>query len=355
MKKTAFLVMLICAASVLYAQTRDDILIHIPMPTGGTTAEQQFFQEQFVIETTGAGYTVTDTQRRSDYLLRLEIKANMVTYDDGSEGPAPPEEPQKLLEVRLVRTHDNTEIVKFSFPFDEKEEMYDFNLYLLYQAMANVPMTKLTAQISTDHWRNKWLYVKASYNFTLVGYTANEDRDNREWGPVMNGGTVDYTWIELRDVNKQIAVTSPYGITLGAELQFLNWMSAEAYFKLLTNEIGGSSVVPVFGLGLKFPLKPAKHYMLEPYAIVEFAENTSEYFQNAVPLALGGGAQLGVKGGEMGAFFVDASYTINLGDLHYKRDQNKDVYYSRWTLAICLGYKVGFFNRHPDPAVENKD
>jgi len=64
----------------------------------------------------------------------------------------------------------------------------------------------------------------------------------------------------------------------------------------------------------------------------------------------GGGFQLGVKGGNMGAFFLDINFIYFIGDVvmkstSYPTDSPEDVYYRRFTLGLGIGYKIGFFDR----------
>jgi hypothetical protein len=344
MKKLC-IVLLLVPASVLFAQTRDDIHIHVPMPIGGTSEEQVFFQENFVTETIGAGYAVTDNQRESDYIIKLEIKPNMVMYEDGTEEQAPPGEPQKLLQLYLIRSEDNGEVVTFNFPYTEKEEMYDFNLYLLYQAMANVPLTKLTAVLETDHWRNKWLYVKGSFDFTISAYLIDEKKANYEWDPNANPAQM----VPLKDPSHGREVPVSPGGTIGLEFQFLNWMSAEGDMKFIFGTPDEPALVPTIGLALKFPLKPSKHFMLEPYLGADFPLATSPYIRKFSLVSVGGGFQFGVRGGSMGAFFVDVNYMHSIGEIHTVRPNSRDAYWNRWVLGFGIGYKIGFFNRLKDP------
>jgi hypothetical protein len=342
MKKAAIITLLLFVAGFTYAQTRDDIMIYIPMPTGGTATEQSYFKENFEMETIAAGYATTENSRDADYTLRLEVKPNMVVYDDGTEELAPPEEKQSLLDLRLVRNEDGVEIVSFSFPFTAVEEMYDFNLYLLYQAMANVPLTKLTAILDTDHWRNKWLYIRASFDYPITFYALlSPDHVSTSSGAM----TADVP------LNHEIR---PYpGATLGLEFQFLNWMSVEGDFQVTFGDPFTSSLVPVIGFEVKFPLKPSKHFMLEPYVAAMFPATTISEVLQFPRVGIGGGAQLGVKGGSMGAFFVDLNYIHYLGDVVVKSPYTNytpdRITYSRFVIGLGLGYKIGFFNRNKDP------
>jgi hypothetical protein len=110
--------------------------------------------------------------------------------------------------------------------------------------------------------------------------------------------------------------------------------------------------VPTIGIQIKFPLKPSKHFMLEPYAAIDFPQNTGGGIKEFALLGIGGGFQFGVKGGEMGAFFVDANFMYNIGNIHIIETDRvgRNAFWNRWVLGFSLGYKIGFFNRNKEGA-----
>ena len=295
------------------------------------------------MEALAAGYTLANSDNDADYTLRLAVTNNMVVYDDGFEEQAPPDEPQFILSLTLFRNEDNYEMVSFSFPFSELEEMYDHNLALLYQAMANVPLTKLGDVVEeTDRWRNKWLYLRGSLDFPITVHAlSGVDTVYR-----VTGSETDFS--SYQKLHHQVAYNA--GLTLGLELQFLNWMSAELDFIARFGDPLGNAFVPGLGLQIKFPIKPSRHYMLEPYVMAEAQMNTSSSY--IPPLSVGGGMQLGVKGGETGAFFVDANFLYTLGKIITEspyadtdfRDPN-EIPWQRWIISIGIGYKIGFIDR----------
>jgi hypothetical protein len=342
--KKLLVIALFGAAVFSYAQTRDDVAIYIPMPVGGTSDQQVFFQDNFIMETTAAGYSIAQSEREGDYTLKLEIKRNMILYDDGTEEEAGPDEKQYLLELRLVRIDDGTEIVMFNFPFTELEEMYEYNLYLLYQAMANVPLTKLTAVPDTDHWRNKWLYIRGSADFNIVAYAMDGSKTNE-----VSDGAGNWTNVFEAGTGRETPVGP--GATLGLELQFLNWMSVEGDIKIIVGTPDDLSFVPTAGVALKFPIKPntlrSKHFMLEPYVGVDFPWPAGGYIKQFSLLSVGGGFQFAVRGGDMGAFFIDLNGQYSLGDIHTV-SPNRRFWWTRWVLGVGIGYKIGFVNRLKD-------
>jgi hypothetical protein len=335
MKKYILFSLIMLKAVTAFAQTRSDIQVYIS-PVKGTPEQAAFFMDNFTMETQGAGYTVTNNISHADYILNLEVQPNVILYDDGTTEPAPPGEPQYNLIIKLEREEDDVEVLAFSFQFTELDEMYDYNLYLLYNAMANVPFTKLG---DIEYWwRNKWVYFRASFDYPVTFYQLKSQ--NRKWNP--------------SDEREQIPIDNkiiPFpAVTFGVEFQYLNWMSTEMNFNLSFNDPMSNSFIPSIQIEQKFPIKPSKHFMLEPYAAVSFPMDTSSNVVNFPKFGVGGGFQFGVKGGNMGAFFVDVNYIYYLGnvtmrnsDSHYSQPTNID--YTRFVLGLGIGYKFGLFNR----------
>jgi hypothetical protein len=90
--------------------------------------------------------------------------------------------------------------------------------------------------------------------------------------------------------------------------------------------------------------------MIEPYAVVSFPMNTSTKCIKFPQVGLGGGCQFGVRGGNMGAFFVDINYIYFLGDVVMRNEDPvfknpSSITYKRFTVGLGIGYKVGFFDR----------
>ncbi|MDR0443147.1 MAG: hypothetical protein LBH44_07065 [Treponema sp.] len=347
MKRTCVLFIFIFLTVFVFAQSRDDTRVFIPPIVGyGPDAGSQaaFFKENFEMETTAAGYSITDSAGNADYLLRLGVRPNLVLYDDGTEEQAPPEEKQFILQINLIRTEDDFEIISFAFPFTELDEMYEYNLYLLYEAMANVPLTKLagTAPVD-DRWRNKWLYLRASIDYPITFYALT--MGDKPYLYKDAEGTHDP---ELYHLDNRI---SPWlAATLGFELQYLNWMSTELNFNLSFSDPMSDALLVSMQIEQKFPIKPSTHFMIEPYAALSFTTNTSTDVIEFPQFGIGGGVQFGVKGGSMGAFFVDVNYIHFLSDVKMKNtnehyDKPKEITYTRFVLGLGIGYKIGFFDR----------
>jgi hypothetical protein len=230
--------------------------------------------------------------------------------------------------------------------------MYEWNLHLIYQAMANVPLTKVTGEVNDDRWRNKWLYVRASFDYPITFY-ASPNPASIYKDPVPNAGTPDYSKLDHKVL--------PFpGLTAGLEFQFLNWMSVEADFQINFGDPFSNTFIPAIAVELKFPLKPAKHFMIEPYGIATFPTSTTTDTLEFPRLGVGGGVQFGVRGGSMGAFFVDVNYVHYLGNV-VTRNTDRDkpnpasISWTRFSVGLGIGYKIGFFDRKNKNAPDNID
>jgi hypothetical protein len=90
--------------------------------------------------------------------------------------------------------------------------------------------------------------------------------------------------------------------------------------------------------------------MIEPYIAVSLPVDTSVNSVKFPKVGLGGGVQLGVKGGSMGAVFVDVNYIYYMGDVIIKNESSyypypAEIKYNRFVVGIGIGYKAGFYDR----------
>ena len=349
-KICSFLIIILVTGSV-FAQTREDTSIYI-QPVMGSPEQAAFFQENFAMETAAAGYAIADTKREADYSIQLSVKPNMVLYDDGTEEQAPEDEPQFILNLVLIRNEDDIEMVAFSYPFTDVTDMYEFNLYLLYEAMANVPLTKLgDIPIPEDNnwWRNKWLYVRMTLDYPVVN--THQLLSDGLWG---GAAIYDDTIVPVRYAPLDHKVRVVPGVTIGVELQFLNWMSGEFDFLLRFGDPMSYTFIPELALSLRFPIKPkTKHFMIEPYIQGALSMNTADHYSSFPSFAAGGGVQFGVKGGDMGAVFAYGSFLYSIGQVITNNTdatlpKPSQIHWNRYVVSIGVGYKIGFFNRPED-------
>jgi hypothetical protein len=345
MKRYIVVLVFLLPAFVLCAQSRDDVKVFVTPVTGGVPEQQMFFAENFRMELIGANYSVVDSQAASDYTMGLGITQEVEDSYEDESGAAVAGQIVNVLTVSLLDSKDGREILRFSWAFETLEEMYEWNLHLIYQAMANVPLTKLTGVPDTNHWRNKWIYVRASFDYPITFY-ANKVPNGAIYKMNQTTGVVEYDRLEHK--------VFPFpGATLGAEFQFLNFMSVEGDFQINFGDPLSTQLIPSINIELKFPLKPSRHFMIEPYGAVTFPATTATETIQFPKLGFGGGIQFGVKGGSRGAFFVDVNYIHYLGDVvTLNTDTDKPnpprLTWNRFSVGLGIGYKIGFLNRNKD-------
>ena len=352
-----FLALLIALAASAFAQSRSDVTIFLPLIVAEDPAQAEFFRKNFTMEITSAGYTVAESIQEADYSLRITVRRNMIVYDDGTSEPAPDDEHEFLLQLNLMRNSDTEQIVSLSFGFDELEEMYNHNLSLIYQVMANVPLggsdSKTLVRFMVgkgeepdDWWRNKWLYLRLSADYPIHYYQIKPDDSLYRGNFLFKGedGEPDFGYSTIAD--QTVAIP---GATVGLEVQFLQWMSFELDFAVRLGDTAGFGFMPAIGAQVKFPFKPAAYFMLEPYAAVVTTNNEDHSF-SFTRYAIGGGIQLGVKAGNAGVLFFDVNYMHPLGEaITRNADENftqpELLHWNRYAVGLSLGYKIGFLNR----------
>ena len=348
MRKILFLLVLGVLAASVFAQNRKDIILYIPNPDARID-QSVFFKEKFEREVVVAGYTLTRNVNEADFLIRLSVKPNMILYDDGILEPAPPDEEQFKLWFYLIRMEDNKEILSFSFAFSEPEEMNDYYLVLINEAMANVPQKIEVVEVvevppvviekpiekpvvvvieeieepviveRDDWWRNKMLYIRLS----------------AEWAPSI------FHSVEERKSNKWYIPSA----VLGLEFQFLNWMSVEALGKMNFQEINSDDLDAAAAFAIKFPIKPGIYSMIEPYLEGDYLILKDNDIEVAYKFQIGGGFQVGIKSGSSSVLFFDTNIFYNVGDIQANAKDSDDKFWRKYLISIGVGLKFGFVNR----------
>jgi hypothetical protein len=342
------------SAAMLFSQSRDDVRVYVSPVTGGLPEQQEFFAENFRMELTGANYAVVENQGDSDYTMNLSITQDVEESYEDEDGNMTAERVVNVLSVSLLSTEDGREIIQLSWGFETLEEMYDWNLLLIYQVMANVPLTKIieaealpdTTRVDTppaepDHWRDKWLYLRASFDYPITFYAINPETSKIYTGAAQPSNQAPV----------QHKVRPFPGATVGLEFQFLSWASIEGGLQINFGDPIADGIVPILSAALKIPLKPSQHFMIEPYGIVAFPLVTVDHIYEFPKMGAGGGIQFGVKGGKNGAFFAEANYIYYLGDVIAANAEDSTRPYparlkwNRFVVDIGIGYKIGFINR----------
>jgi hypothetical protein len=256
MKKSFFALLLFSIAVSVYAQNRSKIAVYVPPLTGGKAEQRAYFQENFKMELAGASYPPTDTPAGSVYTLLLTIIDNP---DFDRTQPLTDYNALYYLDVKLQRTRDNYEIVNFRFPFSNVNTMDEWNLYLLYQALANayVPPSDskpVESPPGPEYWRDKWLYVNLGLGMDL-GYFLRTGAMLIEQGFIM-----------------------PTALA-GLEFHFLDFLSMELDLAKvhLLNDGARRLFAPGAAAELKLVLKPGYQLMVEPYAGAEYTASVLDF------------------------------------------------------------------------------
>ena len=197
------------------------------------------------------------------------------------------------------------------------------------EVLREVPVQVLVQE--SESWRNKLLYVRTSADVPVSYFQVR---------PGQNPGFVD-------------RIIMIPGATIGLEVQFLNWMSAELGITARFADVVDYTFNPGLALQFKFPLKPSSYFMLEPYLAAGFSLNNALKSDTPYYLDAGGGFQLGVKGGQAGAWFLDLSYMHNLNNFVYNfipainevSSNGPLIYWSRFVVGVSVGYKFGLVDR----------
>jgi hypothetical protein len=313
----SLLLSLCCSA--LYAQDRSKLSVYVPLPEGGTAQQKEYFQTNFKMELIGANYPSTETRAESAYTLLLTIQDNpdfvptaatdgVTSWDDNQLKPFE-------LGIKLVHSDNDEEVVSFSFLFDTIESMNEWNLYLLYQALANAYVgdgaPPPPAPEADDRWRNQTFYLNIGAGADLGFF--------------------------LRSSNGQIdtGIVVP-ALLLGLEWHILNFLSVELDVKPRLME--NYAITAAAALTARAVFKPST-VMLELYGGLEYAYALDI---SVPPLSMLAGFQLGFQGAPRSAWVLDIGFTRYItGTVH--ATNGKDYSLSR--IHLLAGFKFGFRDR----------
>jgi hypothetical protein len=311
------------------------VRVYISPMEDGNPEEQQYFMSNMSMEFTGAAYAVVDTLEDSDYHVILSVSRNEPDPDEDDEAGTGGEEPAReenadppgsSISLTLFDTKSEREIITLSWDYKQLSEMDMWNLYLITQAMANAPITKLPAgaiagsaaggQNPISNLQNKllWLGLEAS-----LGYVYPSD------GPYFSGAfTAEYDFLPFIGIGAGFRYQISFPTVLdsdnddyfhGTQHNFF----VPVLFKFLFG-VGGNLIAPYLGaefdLG-NLGLLPNRH-----------VEDPGEI--RYIPAALGG---------------VDFRFMAGPGaiDLGIRGTYDFDI--STWSIGFAIGYKFGLFDR----------
>ncbi|GHV78920.1 hypothetical protein AGMMS49944_07110 [Spirochaetia bacterium] len=317
-KKAILLLLLIISAAAVYSQTREETKIFVRPVTGGTEEESVYFHDNFIMEIEAARYMIVDSEGEADFAFRLDCVKGLDEFGEW-----------KALEITVLELREGREVITLSCYYDELREMYDWNLYLVYQAMANVPLTKQYASIGQKVRES--VYIDTSPQVLAV-QAWEDQRWRNKWIYVTGYGSMGFGY--------------GFGGGITGEFQFLNWMSVEAGVEIKYNIADPKLLINVPVL-VKFPLKPSRHYMISPYLGAQYTLSPHEY--SALP-SFPLGVQAAVKAWSRGGFFIDIRYTLDV--LNGARE---GMGYYKDSIELELGYKFGWRDRASPPPPSAKE
>ena len=362
MKKTLFLLVFTLLAISSFAQE-----IEIPnrnIYIEGSASEsyhETFFMENFTMEAEALGFNVVTDREDAGYIFRYVALQN----EDGY-----------IVLIALLMAddddeEDDAEIVSFSWPYAEIEEMYEYNQFVFFKAAVLIPgideeeLRALMAQAGKDvRWRNKFLYVRVSFDFPVTIYQLLPE--GLIGGKDAFEGTFGSPSKTTPLGNKVKALPAA---TIGFELQLLNFLSVEPKIMFGMESLNDRNLLNITaGVEVKVPLKLKNNFMLSPYGAFTYplfllgngkgdSGRTSSghltgtnVFASFPRFGVGAGVQFNMKAGKAGAFFIDVNYMFYPGetDIHNslgEYPQPSIVKYRRSVIGLGVGYKLGFFDR----------
>jgi hypothetical protein len=328
--------------SALYAANKKNITLNM-QGTG-----RQDLVEGFIfalkIEANAAGYDVSDNPTAAKYFIKFSVEFDNV-------------EQKSRFNVSLVKAEGMVEVIAMEYLFTDEEEMLLYSQLVFFMLMANLPEDEIappapvTVLVSEDDsWRNKWLYFRASFDYTFM-YLAIKPDDISKVAGIYNDA-VD-PWLMAPLDNKIVPVP---GVRLGAEVQLLDFLSLEPGVQISLEEVVKKHMMYniLFTMELKFPLKFFSGMVLEPYLAVGYPmrfPKANEVFDSLPMLSYGAGLQTAVKMGKNGALVLDVAYLLYMGDTGLKNyyeplyPKPEVIKYDYSVLTFGIGYKHGFFDR----------
>ena len=310
---------------------------------------KEAFLWAFGIEAGGAGYTVVPSKEEAAYTFKFDVSANLTEDENGAFLPVPPGDNQYILRISLIDNSNDEEILFFNFFFTEIGEVYEHSQSLFNMATVYIPPGKRDIYYAHEvdrSWQNKWIYFRASLDY-LISFFALQKTGLFGGQAAYNGDIKTPTSIQHLS---HVILPQP-GLTLGIEVQFLDFLGAELGVKLNLGDPKTYSFLNITAnAAVKFNIK-TENFMIQPYIGGLIPVVKSEVFEEFPGLSLGGGVQAGVRGGKNGIIFIDVNFMYSFGDVFMKNiyaTQNKttglalapfppQIHYKHFIFGIGIG------------------
>jgi hypothetical protein len=249
-KNGVFFTILLLLAVSSFAQDIRNRYIYIE-GTASRSDHADFFRSNFSMEANGAGYVVTSSKRDALHTLRYNV------VPDNSD----PDYDLYVVTISLIRNEDEAQLVTFDFVFADISELYTFSRTLFLNATSNIPLPIMTGE--DELWKNKWLYLRASFDYPITFYLLQPNGligGIGRYNP--DGGAPDPLDHIIRGMP---------GATVGVEYQRFNFLSLEVNFQM---DMGDTRNNYFINMGLGVELKGIikfRHIMLVPYGAFTYA------------------------------------------------------------------------------------
>ncbi|MDR0600409.1 MAG: hypothetical protein LBG84_10080 [Treponema sp.] len=310
------LFLLVLAALPAGAQDRRSLPVYIPVPTGGSQEQKIYFHGAFKMELIGTGYPLAESKAESLYTLELSIEDNP-QFDP--EYPVDLDNTHYDLQIALIRSADDGEILRFSFGFNNTDEMNRWNLTLIYTALANAVIPpgqeKGAAAAIDDRWQDQTFYLSL-------------------------GAGMDVAFYLMQDGGKIATGSLMPAVRAGLEWRFVDFLALEVD-PVKPRFIERAKVYAAASATLKGVIKFSSG-MLEPYGGLEYALGLAG--SPVPPLSMIAGIQVGFRAGAKSAWTLDVGITRNITD-EFKA--SNDVSYNLMRFHIMYGIKFGFRDKKP--------
>ncbi|MDR1869401.1 MAG: hypothetical protein LBQ82_05410, partial [Treponema sp.] len=270
MKKILLFTLLLPLAAASFAQDKIPNRFIFIEGTADRADFQEYFMTNFKAEAFGVGYTVTGSKREAAHTVKFSVSQNMVTGTDGIRRQAPPGDNQYVIKISLLRNSDNFEIIVFDFFFTDLNEMYDYNQFLFLKAVSNIPpiteddiivvqeQVRVQEHVIDNSWKNKWLYLRASFDYPITFYELKDD------GLIGGIGLYEGDFDDpIRTAPIDHRVLAMPGATLGVEGQVFDFLSVEINFQInLGDTMDNTFINMALAAELKYNFKYFNNFVL---------------------------------------------------------------------------------------------
>jgi hypothetical protein len=146
------------------AENLRNVYVWVAPVEGGSDREKQYFYDNMRMELVGGGYSLAESRENSDFYMN--IQAAQENRDNG---------PVNYVILALYDSRTEKEIITLSWDYNTLEDMDIWNLYLVFQTMANAPIAKSVVVPGEEGaspaglpgsalaaWYSKWLWIGAA-------------------------------------------------------------------------------------------------------------------------------------------------------------------------------------------------